>query len=112
MAFSFYGRFSLRRLLRCLFNGGLKGAHRLGPHLIEVGAQARDAFRVELIEAASAGASIGHKAGPLENFEVLRDSGTRDGKLVRQLIDGERTGGKLLKNRHAGGIPEGVESGL
>lgn len=110
--FSFYGRFPLRRLLRRPFSGGLKGAHGLGPHLIEMGPQACDAFRVELIKAASAGASVGHKAGLLENFKVLRDCGTRHGELVGQLVDGERAGGELLEDSHAGGITQGIESGL
>jgi hypothetical protein len=55
------------------FGDDLKGAHGLGPQLVEVGAQAGDAFRVELVEAAGPGASVGDEAGGFEDFEVLGD---------------------------------------
>ena len=77
-----------------------------------MGPQAGDTFRVELVKAARAGAGIGDEAGLFEDFEVLRYGGTADGKLAGKLVDGEGTGGELLEDGHAGGIAEGVESGL
>jgi hypothetical protein len=94
------------------FDGGLKGAHRLRPHLVEVGTQAGDTFRVELVQTAGAGPSVGHKTGLLEDFEMLRYGWARNGQGAGQLIDGKGTGGELLKDRHAGGIAQGFKAGL
>jgi hypothetical protein len=104
-SFGFHGAFGF-------LGDGLKGAQGLGPHLVEVGAKAGDSFRVELVKTTGAGTRVGHKAGLFENFQVLRDGGTRYGKSTGQLVNGERTTGELLEDRHAGGIAEGVESGL
>jgi hypothetical protein len=112
MFFSFYLRFLLRHWLGGLFSGGLKVAHGLVPELIEVSAEAGDAFRAEPIEAAGTLARVGDETCILEDFEVLGDGGTGDGKLARQLVDGDRAGGEFLEDGHAGLVAEGIESGL
>jgi hypothetical protein len=118
ISFSFYGCFLfLRRLVRGLFlwgffGDGLKGAHGLGPHLVEVGAEAGDAFGIELIETAGSLAGAGDEARVFEDFEVLGDGGAGDGELAGQLIDGDGAGGELLKDGHSGLVAEGVETGL
>jgi hypothetical protein len=94
------------------FGDGLKGAHGLGPQLVEVGAQAGDAFRVELVEAAGPGASVGDEAGGFEDLEVLGDGWAGDGKLAGELMDGDGAGGELPENGHAGLVTEGIQSGL
>jgi hypothetical protein len=104
-SFGFHGAFGF-------LGDGLKGAHGLGPHLVEVRTQAGDTFRVEFVKTSGAGTRVGHKAGLFENLEVLRDGWSRDREGAGQLVDGERTTGELLEDRHPGGIAEGIEPRL
>jgi len=112
MLFSFVGVLFGRVFRRRFFGGGLKVAHCLVPELIEVNAEAGDAFWAELIETARSGASIGHKACLLQDPQVLGDGGARDGQSSGEVVDGRGTGGELLEDGHAGLVAEGVESGL
>ena len=112
MLFSFVRLVPARFFLRGFFGGGLKVAHGVVPKLIEVGAEAGDAFRAELIETAGSGSGVGHKASLPEDAQVLRDGGTGDGEGAGQLVDSDGTGGELLEDGHAGGVAEGVEAGL
>src|SRR5579863_2704069 len=101
-------------LLSCgwFFNGGLKAGHGFGPHLVKVSAKAGDALGMERVETARAVAGVEDEAGMLEDLEVLRDGGTRDGEMTRELVDGEGAGSELLKDGHARGVGEGIESGF
>ena len=92
--------------------GDLKAGEGPGPHLVEVGTEAGDTLGVELVETAGSGSAVEHKAGIFEHFEVLGDGGPADGEGAGELIDGQRSAGELLKDGHAGSIPEGVETGL
>jgi hypothetical protein len=112
MLFSFAGLVLWGIFRRGFFGGGLKVAHGLVPELIEVGAEAGDAFRAELVQTAGSGAGIGHKACLLEDPQVLGDGGARYGESPGELVDGSGAGGELLKDGHAGLVAEGVESGL
>jgi len=112
MLFSFVGLVFGGIFRRGFFGGCLKVAHGLVPELIEVGAEAGDAFRAELIKAAGSGARIGHKACLLQDPQVLGDGGAGDGEGAGEFVDGDRAGGKLLEDGHAGGVAEGVETGL
>jgi hypothetical protein len=96
----------------CFGRGDLECAEGAGPDLIEVGAEARDAGRIELIEAAGSVPGIEHEARFFEDAEMLRDRGPADGHDGGELVDGERTVGETVEDGHAGGIREGVEAGL
>jgi hypothetical protein len=77
-----------------------------------VRAQTGYAFRVELVEPARSCFGVGHEAYILQHFEVLRNSGTRNGEQARELIDRDRPTGELLKDGHTGCVGERIESGL
>jgi hypothetical protein len=94
------------------FRSSLEGAECFRPHLVEVRAQPGHAFRVELIESPGSGAAIHNEARILEHLEMLRDRGTGDRHGVGKLVDGKRPGSQLLKDSHAGSIPQGIETGL
>ena len=106
--FAFATGLSLWLLFRCC----LKGAQRLGPHPVEVRTQPGHALGMQLVEAPRSGFAVGDQPGILEHTEVLRDRGTADRQRLRQLVDGNRTAREFLKDRHAGSIAQGVESGL
>jgi hypothetical protein len=95
-----------------IFGNGLKLVHGLLPHLVEMRAQAGNAFRGEAIVTAGSRFAIENQAGILEHAQVLGDGRAADRKGAGQLIHREGTGGKLLEDGHAGGISDGVESGL
>jgi hypothetical protein len=95
-----------------LFDRALKCAHGLTPDPIEMSAQAGDAFRIQLVEAASSGSAVGHQSRIFQYAQVLGDRGTADWQASRQLIDGQRAAGEPLEDGHAGRIAEGIQSGL
>lgn len=94
------------------FGGGFKGAHRLGPHLVEVSTQACYAFGIQLVKAASSGLAVGDQAGVLEDAEMLGDGGAADREGASEFVNGGGAVGEFLKDGHAGSIAEGVEAGL
>ncbi len=98
--------------MRGIFRNSLKGAHRLGPHLVEVGAQARNAFGIQLVKPACSGPGVGHQAGILQHAQMLRYGGAADGQSSRQFVHGNRSRRELLKDGHAGGIAQCIKSGL
>jgi hypothetical protein len=98
--------------LAFLFCGFLKSAERPVPHLVEVGAQARNALRIELIKSSGSLLGVSHKTRILQHLEVLRYGRTSHGQRARELVDGDRAHGELLKDGHARGIGEGIQSGL
>src|SRR6516225_3193681 len=49
----------------------LEGVERLGPELIEPGAQRAEPFRVDLVDVARALVPVDHEAGFLQHLEVL-----------------------------------------
>src|SRR5579872_5257466 len=53
------------------FRRDLKVAESLGPHLVEVGAQPRHAFGIELVQTACTGLAVHDEPRILEHFEVL-----------------------------------------
>ena len=75
-------------------------------------AQAHHAFRVQSIETTRPGFGAGDQPGLLEHTQVLRDGRAAHGKHPRQLVHRDGAGDELLKDGHAGGIAEGIESGL
>jgi hypothetical protein len=97
---------------RWFFSGSLKGAHRLGPHLVKVGAQPCHSRGVKLVEPPRACLAVCHQAGILQNAQVLRDGRTAHGQPLRELIYSDGTGGEFLKDSHAGAIAQGIEAGL
>jgi len=54
-----------------LFDRGLKCAHGLGPHAVEVSAQTGDSFGIQLVEAAGTGAAVRDQSGVFQNAQVL-----------------------------------------
>jgi hypothetical protein len=100
--------FSFWRIL----NHFLEGAHGLRPHRVKVGAQARHSLWIEPVQAASTLALIRHQTGILQDFQVLGYGRPADGKGVGEFVYGEGAVGKTLKDGHARGISQCVESGL
>ncbi len=70
------------------------------------------AFGIELVESPGSGLCVHYKSRVFENAQVLRNRGPADRHDPGQFVYGNGTGRELLKDRHAGGVPEGVESGL
>ncbi len=95
-----------------LFRGLLKSAERFGPHLIEVGSQAGHSIGVELIQTTRPILDIGYETRIFQHFEVLRYSRAADGQAVSEFIDGDRSRGEFLENRHARRVGESVQTGL
>src|ERR1700733_5280866 len=106
--FSFATLLSFWLLFRCC----LKGAQRLGPHPVEVCTQPCHSLGMQLVEAPRSGFAVGDQPGILEHPEVLRHRGTADWQRLSQFVDGNRAARELLKDRHAGSIAQGVETGL
>src|SRR5580658_6946048 len=79
----------------------LKGAERLGPHLVEVGAQPRHSLGIQLIQPPRSGLAGGQQGGVLEHTQVLRSRGTADRQGAREIAYGGWRAGELLKDRHA-----------
>jgi len=94
------------------FDGGLKCAHGFFPHLVKVGAQAGNSFRVQLVEATGSGLRICNQARILQHAQVLGYCRAAYGEGFGEFIDGDGTAGELLEDGHSGGIAEGIESGL
>src|SRR5580692_6930853 len=97
---------------RWFFSDCLKGAHCPGPHLIEVSAQPRNTFRIQLVQPPRSGLAVGYKPCILEHTQMLRDGGTTHRHGASKLIYGNGPFGELLKDRHARCVAEGVEPGL
>jgi hypothetical protein len=97
---------------RRFFRGDLKVAEGLGPHVIEVGAETGYALRIELVESARSGVDVEDETGVLEHLEVLGNGRPADGEGTRELVDGEGAGGEPLEDGHAGGVAQGIETGL
>jgi len=95
-----------------LFRRGLKGGHRVGPHLVKVGAQPGYSFGIQAVEPARSGLAVGDQPGVLQDAQVLRDGWTAHGQRASQLVYGSRPVRELLKDGHARGIAQSVESGL
>lgn len=95
-----------------MLNNVFECTQRFVPHLIEVGPEASDSLRVELIETPGSIPDVGHEASFFKDFEVLRDGRPRDGHRTGKLVDGDGAIGKFLEDCHAGGIGKGVQSGL
>jgi hypothetical protein len=95
-----------------IFGNGLKLVHRLLPHLVEMGAQTGDAFGGKAIVAAGSGLAVENQPGVFKHAQVLRDGWPADGEGAGEFVDGQRTGGELLEDGHAGGVPDGIKSGL
>jgi len=94
------------------FRCHLEIAHRPGPHLVEVGAQPRHTFRIQLIEPARSGPAVENESRILQDLQVLGDCGPAYGQCARQLVDGQRAGRQLLKDGHPGRIAQCIQSGL
>jgi hypothetical protein len=95
-----------------LFRGRLKGGHRVGPHLVKVGAQPGDSLGIQPVESASSGFAVGDEPGILEHTQVLRYRWAAHRQGASQLVYGRRAARELLKDGHAGGITQSVEAGL
>ena len=93
-------------------HGLLEGAHRMGPHLIEVCAKARHAFRVQLIEPARSSFAVHHQPRILEHLEVLRYGRSAYRHDACQFVDGDRAAGEPLEDGHACGIAQCFQAGL
>ena len=75
-------------------------------------AQKGDAFGIEAVITASSGFAVGDQARVFEDAEVLGDGGAADRKTAGELVDGQWAGGEFLEYSHAGGVADGIESGL
>jgi hypothetical protein len=106
--FSFFF-FRQSRVLRC---GYFECAEGTGPDLVEVSAETRYAFRIELIKATGSGLAVKNEACFFQHAEVLRDGGPADGHCGCKLMDGQRAVGEAVEDGHAGRVCEGVQAGL
>jgi len=70
------------------------------------------AFWIELVNAARSGLCIANQARIFEHAQVLRNRRPAYRQHSSQFIHRHRPGGQLLEDGHAGGIPQGFESGL
>jgi hypothetical protein len=95
-----------------IFGNGLKLVHGLLPHLVEMRAQAGDAFRGEAIVTAGSRFAIENQAGILEHAQMLRDGRAAHRESAGEFIHRQWTGGQLLEDGHAGGVSDGIKSGL
>jgi hypothetical protein len=75
-------------------------------------AQEREAFGIEFIDTAGAGAAIAHEAGVLENAQVLGNGRTGDGESGSEFVNGARMGAEKLNDGPAGGVAESGEAVL
>ena len=75
-------------------------------------AQPGDAFGIELVEPARASLGIRDQPRFFENAEMLRNRRSADRQHARQFVHGNGPAGELLKDRHAGCVAKGVQSGL
>jgi hypothetical protein len=66
---------------------------------------------IDFVDAASAGAAVADEAGLSEDTKMLGDCGTGDRKDRGELVDGMGVAGEQLKDREAGGVAEGLQSG-
>jgi hypothetical protein len=77
------------------------------PEPVEVLAQCRDAFGVELIDPAVADLSVNDQSRLLEHLEVLRDGGSAHWQLARQIHDGTGPIGEAFEDRAPRRIAKG-----
>ena len=95
-----------------LLDDGLKVCKGGGPHVIEVGSEARHALGIQPIEAARPDFAIRDEPGVPQDLEVLRDGGACDRQPPSELVDGQRAARKALEDRHTSGVCEGIQPGL
>jgi hypothetical protein len=95
-----------------LFNGLLKCAQCLVPHLVKMGAKARHAVRIQLIKPASSIPDVGHETRMFQHSKVLRNCRARYGHGTRKFIDCDGSAGQFLEYCHARGIGERIDTGL
>jgi hypothetical protein len=94
------------------FGSGLKGVQRVRPHLVEMSAEARDAFGVQLIQAAGSFFAVEDKACVFQYAEVLGNRWTAYGQSAGKFVDSNRSGREFLEDRHTAGVAQGVKAGL
>jgi hypothetical protein len=94
------------------FRCGLKGGHRLGPHLVEVGTESCHSLRIQLVQPARSGLAVGYQPGILQHTQVLGDGWAAHGQGASQLVYGSGPAREFLKDGHARGIAQCVEPGL
>ena len=87
----------------------LERGQGLIPEVIEVLAKGFERVGIEGVDAARAVGAIGHEPSVLEDAEMLRDRGTADGELARELPDGQRTLQQARQDRPARAVTQGVE---
>src|SRR6185503_20405277 len=97
---------------RFLLDSLLEGGERVVPELLEVGAQRVDPGRVHRIESPVADRSIDDEVGALEHSQMLRDGGTADRKVARELADRHRAAQKPLDDGAPRGVAERVHLGV
>ena len=79
------------------------------PELVEVAAYDGQTLRVERVDAAGAHSGGRDESGFLEDLEVLRDRGTADRHLGRDLGDGTGAGGEQFEDGPPGRVAQGVQ---
>jgi hypothetical protein len=81
-----------------VFCGFLKSYQSLRPELGEMVAQQGDAFGIQFVNAACAGAAVADEPRLLENTKVLRHSGPGDGQASSEFVDGVGTGAEHFED--------------
>jgi len=94
------------------FRCSLKGAQRLGPHLVEVGTQPCHSLGIQLVQPPRSGPAVGHQPCILQHTKVLGDRWTAHRQRPSQFIYGSRPAREFLKDGHTRGIAQCVEPGL
>lgn len=86
-------------LLVRLLCGWLEGGQGLIPEVVEIHAKCSYAFGVELVDPTGSLVPGGHEVRVLQDLQVLRDGGTADRQLARELADGAGAIGEPLEDR-------------
>jgi len=94
------------------FDFGLERRQRFVPKLIQIGAESREAPRVNVVDAAGPFGAIGHETCLLQNLQMLRYGWAADGQSPGNAADGQRARLESLQHASAGGIGQGRQCHL
>jgi hypothetical protein len=89
-----------------VFSERFEGFESVIPEPVKISAQAFDAGRVQLVDAAVSDLVIENEVGVLEHTQVLRDRRPANRESLGDLVDGGRPFGQALENGQPGWISQ------
>ena len=92
-----------------MFNVTGERVEGLTPELVKIFADGVEARGIELVEAAIADGFVGDEVSVFEDFEMLGDSGARDGEGFGERANGQGALGEAGEDGAAGGVAQSVE---